>query len=188
MQGNKKNIQTTDEELMVEVQNGNMAAFEALYDSYNKRLFHFILRFVRERSLAEDILQETFFRLLKGRKKYRKGFRFSTYLFTIGRNLCLDALKNWERRHLLVSQEDNIMRASDPSKSPSSMLEKAEMREILKSEIQELPQDQREVLLLSKYSRLSFKEISQIVESTPAAVKQKVYRAMLTLKQRLKNR
>ncbi len=62
------------------------------------------------------------------------------------------------------------------------------MAEILESEIQKLPQDQREVLLLSKYSRLSFKEIARIVESTPAAVKQKVYRAILTLKQRLKNR
>jgi RNA polymerase sigma-70 factor (ECF subfamily) len=186
MQGNKINIQTTDEELMLDFQNGNMAAFEALYDRYNKRLFHFILRFVRERALAEDILQETFIRLLKGRRKYRKGFRFSTYIFTIGRNLCLDALKNWERRHVLVGQEDNIMRASDPIKSPSRTLEESEMREILKSEIQKLPQDQREVLLLSKYSRLSFKEISQIVGSTPAAVKQKVYRAMLTLKQSLK--
>jgi RNA polymerase sigma-70 factor (ECF subfamily) len=146
------------------------------------------LRFVRERALAEDILQETFIRLLKGRRKFRKGFRFSTYLFTIGRNLCLDALKTWERRHLLVSQEDNIMRATDPSKNPSRMLEESEMRAMLKNEIQKLPQDQREVLLLSKYSRLSFKEISQIVESTPTAVKQKVYRAMLTLKQELKNR
>jgi RNA polymerase sigma-70 factor (ECF subfamily) len=186
MQGNKTNIHPTDEELMLDFQNGNMAAFEALYDRYNKRLFHFIFRFLRERSLAEDILQETFIRLLKGRKKYRKGFRFSTYIFTIGRNLCLDALKSWERRHLLVSQEDKIMRASDLTKSPSRMLEESELKEILKSEIQKLPRDQREVLLLSKYSRLSFKEISQIVGSTPTAVKQKVYRAMFTLKQSLK--
>ncbi len=188
MQGNKINIQPTDEELMLDVQNGNMIAFETLYDRYHQRLFHFILRFLRERALAEDILQETFFRLLKERKKYRKGSRFSTYLFTIGRNLCLDALKTWERRHLLVSQEDNIMRATDPSKSSGRMLEEAEMAEILENEIRKLPQDQREVLLLSKYSELSFKEIARIVASTPAAVKQKVYRAMLTLKQRLKNR
>jgi RNA polymerase sigma-70 factor (ECF subfamily) len=170
------NIQPTDEELMLEVKNGSMTAFEILYDRYHHRLFHFILRFLRE------------LRLLKGRKKYRKGSHFSTYLFTIGRNLCLDALKAWERRHLLVSQEDNIMRATDPSKSPSRMLEETEMRKILKNEIQKLPQDQREVLLLSKYSRLSFEEIARIAESTPAAVKQKVYRAMLTLKQRLKNK
>ncbi len=185
MRDDKINIQPTDEELMLEVKNGSMTAFEILYDRYHHRLFHFILRFLRERALAEDILQETFLRLLKGRKKYRKGSHFSTYLFTIGRNLCLDALKAWERRHLLVSLEDNIMRATDPSKSPSRMLEETEMRKILKNEIQKLPQDQMEVLLLSKYSGLSFKEIAQIVESTPAAVKQKVYRAILTLRQRL---
>lgn len=80
------------------------------------------------------------------------------------------------------------MMATDPSKSPSRMLEEAEMMGMLENEIQKLPGDQREVLLFSKYSGLSFKEIALIVESTPAAVKQKVYRAMLTLKQRLKDR
>ncbi len=60
-----KKFQKSDEELMLNVQKGDMAAFEALYDRYQKRLFHFILRFARERSLAEDILQETFLRLLK---------------------------------------------------------------------------------------------------------------------------
>ena len=188
MRGNKINIQSTDEELMLAVQNGSMTAFEIIYDRFHQRLFHFILRFVRQRALAEDLLQETFLRLLKGRNKYRKGYHFSTYLFTIGRNLCLDALKTWESRHILAGQEDNMMKAADPSQSPGRMLEKAQMVGMLESEIQKLPQDQREVLLLSKYSGLSFKEIALIVESTSAAVKQKVYRAMLTLKQRLKNR
>jgi RNA polymerase sigma-70 factor (ECF subfamily) len=188
MQSNKINIQSTDEELMLDVQNGNMAAFEILYDRYHQRLFHFILRFLRERALAEDILQETFLRLLKVRKKYRTGYHFSTYLFTIGRTLCLDALKTWERRHILVSEEDHIMRAADPSKNRSRMLEEVEMVGMLGNEIRKLPQDQREVLIFSKYSGLPFKEIALIVESTPGAVKQKVYRAMLTLKQRLKNR
>lgn len=106
MQGMGENIRQSDEKLMLSVQKGNMEAFETLYDRYNKRLFHFILRFAGERSLAEDILQETFLHLLKGRKGYRKSFRFSTYLFTIGRNLCLDTLKSWERRHLLKNQDD----------------------------------------------------------------------------------
>lgn len=62
------NLKLTDEELMLRVQKGDMPAFEALYDRYHKRLFHFILRFVRERTLAEDILQETFLRIFKERK------------------------------------------------------------------------------------------------------------------------
>ncbi len=80
------------------------------------------------------------------------------------------------------------MRATDPSKNPSRMLEEAEMGGMLENEIRKLPEDQREALLFSKYSGLPFKEIALIVESTPAAVKQKVYRAMLALKQRLKNK
>jgi RNA polymerase sigma-70 factor (ECF subfamily) len=181
-----KKFQKSDEELMLNVQKGDMAAFEALYDRYQKRLFHFILRFARQRSLAEDILQETFLRLLKGRKSYRKGSRFSTYLFIIGRNLCLDALKSWERRHLLLSQEDEIERAADKSKGPDKILEETETGKNIQSAIEALPADQREVLILSKYSGLSYDGIARIVNSTPAAVKQKAYRAMQSLRQRLK--
>lgn len=187
MQGMGENTRQSDEELMLSVQKGNMTAFEALYDRYNKRLFHFILRFVRERLQAEDILQETFLRVLRARNNYRKGYQFSTYLFTIGRNLCLDNLKSWERRHLLKNQDDYIERVPDQSKDIRKVMEETEMKYILKNEIHALSLDQREVLLLSKYSGLSYGEIAQIVKSTPAAVKQKVYRAMISLKQKLKN-
>jgi RNA polymerase sigma-70 factor (ECF subfamily) len=181
-----KKLQKSDEELMLNVRKGDMAAFEALYDRYQKRLFHFILRFAGQRSLAEDILQETFLRLLIRRKSYRKGSRFSTYLFTIARNLCLDALKSWERRHLLLSQEEEIERAADKSKGPDKILEETETAKIIQNAIEALPADQREVLILNKYSALAYDEIARIVNSTPAAVKQKAYRAMQSLKQRLK--
>ncbi len=181
-----KKFQQTDERLMLEVQKGDMAAFEALYERYRKRLFHFILRFVREKTLAEDILQETFLRLLKGKKRFRKDSRFSTYLFTITRNLCLDTLKSWERKHVFISQENHLEEATDKSKGPDKILEETEMGMVIQNEIQALPPDQREVLILSKFSGLSYDEIAQILESTPAAVKQKAYRAMLSLKQKLK--
>ncbi len=171
---------------MLRVQKGDVTAFDSLYDRHHKRLFHFILRSIREKPLAEDILQETFLRIFKERKTYKKTARFSTYLFTIARNLCLDALNKWEKRHLLGSQDDVIEKAMDPSKGSSAILEEAELGEIVRRAIQALPRDQREVLFLNKYSDLSYEEIAQIVESTPSGVKQKVYRAMLSLKQKLK--
>ena len=67
------------------------------------------------------------------------------------------------------------------------MLEETELGEMVRRAIQTLPRDQREVLLLSKYNGLAYEEIGQIVGSTPAAVKQKVYRAMLFLKGKLKD-
>lgn len=176
----------TNEELMFKVQKGDLSAFEALYKRFHKRLYHFILRFVRERPLAEDILQETFLRIFKERKGYRKTAHFSTYLFTIGRNFCLDALKTREKRQVIDNQEDYVKKAMDLSNGPSGILEDAEMIEIVQREIQALPRDQRAVLLLNKYSGLSYEEIAQIAESTPSAVKQQVYRAMLSLRQKLK--
>jgi RNA polymerase sigma-70 factor (ECF subfamily) len=187
MQGNTNKIQPTDEKLMLDVRKGDLEAFEALYDRYHKRLFHFILRFMKEKTSAEDILQETFLRLLKGKKHFRKDSRFSTYLFTIARNLCLDTLKSWERKHVFMSQENHMEKAMEKSKGPDKILEETEIGKIIQNEIQALPLDQREVLVLSKYSGLSYDEIARIVGSTTAAVKQKAYRAMLSLKLKLKN-
>ena len=84
MQGNKINIQSTDEELMLAVQKESMTAFEILYDRYHQRLFHFILRFLRERALAEDILQEAFLRLFKGRKNIELVFVFQLTCSPLG--------------------------------------------------------------------------------------------------------
>ncbi len=187
MQGNTNKIQPTDEKLMLDVQKGDLEAFEVLYERYHKRLFHFVLRFMKERPTAEDILQETFLRLLKGKKRFRKDSRFSTYLFTIARNLCLDTLKSWEKRHVFINRENNIERTTDKSKGPDKILEETEMGKVIQNAIQTLHPDQREVLILSKYSGLSYDEIARIVNGTPAAVKQKAYRAMLSLKQKLKN-
>ncbi len=181
-----RELKATSEDLVLRVQKGDLAAFETLYNRFHKQVFHFILRFVKERPLAEDILQETFLRVFKERKGYKKTAHFSTYLFTIGRNLCLDALKTWEKKHVLGNKEDYVESAMDPSKGPFEIMEETEISEIVQREIQALPRDQREVLLLSKYSGLTYGEIAQIVESTPDAVKQKVYRAMLSLRQKLK--
>jgi DNA-directed RNA polymerase specialized sigma24 family protein len=83
-----------------------------------------------------------------------------------------------------VTGKINI-RAMDLSIDPSKILEEVEISAIVQREIQALPIDQRGVLLLNKYS-VSYEEIAQIVESTPSAVKQQVYRAMLLLRQKLK--
>jgi RNA polymerase sigma-70 factor (ECF subfamily) len=182
----EKNPKPTSEELMLRVQKGDLPAFEALFERFYKPLYYFIVRFVKEKSLAEDIFQETFLRIFKERKSYRKTGHFSTYLFTIARNLCLDALKTWERKHVLSNQEDFAETAMALSKEPSRIVEEDELSETLQREIHALPSDQREILLLSKYAGLSYEEIARIVQSTPAAVKQKAYRAMLSLRRKLK--
>lgn len=177
----------TDEQLMLDLKAGDMAAFETLYDRYNKRLFRYILRFVTQRDVAEDILQETFLRILKHRKVYLEKSRFSTYLFTIARNLCFDNLKSWQVRHLNANQADTIERTGDAYQDSHKSLEDREMGKILQKAIDNLPADQKEILTLSKFSGLSYEEIAQIVGCTPAAAKQKAYRALLGLKRDLKS-
>lgn len=176
----------TDEQLMLDLKRGDMAAFEMLYERYHKRLFRYILRFVNQREAAEDILQEAFLRILKHRKSYLKKSRFSTYLFTIGRNLCFDTLKSWQVRHVDGNNTKTIERIGDTYQNSQKTLEDREMEITLRKAIDNLPVDHKEILTLSKFSGLSYEEIAQIVGGTPAAVKQKAYRALLRLKQDLK--
>lgn len=177
---------SSDEALMARVKKDDTAAFELLYERYHQRLYHFILGLVKERTLAEDLFQETFLRIFRERKSYRKKSRFSTYLFTIARNLCLDTLNSWQRRHISGSDQGRIRSVPFPSKGPAELLEEAETTEAIKRAIEGLPEDQREALLLSKYAGLSYKEIAEVLKSSPDAVKQRVYRALVFLRKRLR--
>jgi RNA polymerase sigma-70 factor (ECF subfamily) len=94
----------SDEALMVRYQRGDVRAFEVLLTRHRKPVFNFILRFVREPAVAEDLLQETFLRVIKGVDAYEKQAKFTTWLYTIAHNRIVD---HWRARGLaLVSLDD----------------------------------------------------------------------------------
>ena len=88
----------SDEALMVRYQRGDVRAFEVLLTRHRKPVFNFILRFVREPAVAEDLLQETFLRVIKGVDAYEKQAKFTTWLYTIARNLCVDHSRRQKHR------------------------------------------------------------------------------------------
>ena len=89
-----------DEDLMVQYQQGEVRAFEILLSRHRKPVFNFILRFIGERETAEDLLQETFMRVIKGADAYKRQAKFTTWLYTIARNLCVDQTRRRKhRRH-----------------------------------------------------------------------------------------
>src|SRR5678809_1658540 len=87
-----------DEVLMVAYQRGEVRAFEVLLTRHRKPVYNFILRFVGSRETAEDLLQETFLRVIKGAEAYQRQAKFTTWLYTIARNLCVDQSRRGKHR------------------------------------------------------------------------------------------
>ena len=87
-----------DEDLMVRYQGGEVRAFEILLSRHRKPVYNFILRYVGDKETAEDLLQETFMRVIKGAEAYKRQAKFTTWLYTIARTLCVDQTRRRKHR------------------------------------------------------------------------------------------
>src|SRR5215813_2927328 len=102
-----------DEDLMVLYQRGEVRAFEVLLSRHRKPVYNFILRFIGDKETAEDLLQEAFMRVIKGAEAYKRQAKFTTWLYTIARNLCVDQTRR--RKHRKHASLDAPMDGSDES-------------------------------------------------------------------------
>jgi len=114
------NAAMTDESLMAAYQKGDLQAFELLVERHERPLWNFLRRFVNDPALAEDLLQETFMRVVKSAASWKAQAKFSTWLYTIARNLCIDQ----QRRNALRSTTslDAAARAADADRGSAPPL------------------------------------------------------------------
>ena len=185
-------VGATDEELMRAVQAGDEAAFPLLYRRYERRLLAFLVPYVGDLALAEDLLQETFLRVFRRRASYEPRGPFRTWLFAIARNLALDQFRRRRplRESTSPSGEDSQVggdpeRLPDPAPDPLGVLAGREAATALRAALLELPEEDRAVILLSRLEGLRFREIAEVLGSTEGAVKVLAHRALLTLRKRL---
>lgn len=185
-------VGATDEELMRAVQAGDEAAFPLLYRRYERRLLAFLVPYVGDLALAEDLLQETFLRVFRQRASYEPRGAFRTWLFAIARNLALDQLRR--RRSLRRSTSplgegspvgEDPERLPDPAPDPLGVLAGREAATALRAALLELPEEDRAVILLSRLEGLRYREIAEILGSTEGAVKVRAHRSLLALRRRL---
>jgi RNA polymerase sigma-70 factor, ECF subfamily len=183
----------SDEALMVRYQRGDVRAFEVLLTRHRKPVFNFILRFVREPAVAEDLLQETFLRVIKGVDAYEKQAKFTTWLYTIARNLCVDQSRR--QKHRRAASLDAPMDASD--KDGATLLDvvsdkqaMATDRQVIGNElhgklydaINKLSEEQREVFLMREFLDMPFKDIAEVVGCPENTVKSRMRYALEKLK------
>jgi RNA polymerase sigma-70 factor (ECF subfamily) len=182
---------TTDEALMVRLQSGDRTVFAVLVRRHQTPLYNFALRHLRNQAAAQDIVQDAFLRVIQSAGEFKHSARFSTWLYTITRNLCIDQLRRQAlRRHPSLdepgkggdgSEGDGPTlgeRTVDPRADVERTAVAVELQERVVSAVEELPEDQREVFLLREVSNLPFKEIADIVGVPENTVKSRMRYAL----------
>jgi RNA polymerase sigma-70 factor (ECF subfamily) len=182
----------TDEELLAEFQQGDATAFERLLRRHRRPLYTFFVRMLGDRARAEDLAQETFLRIVKGSAAWEHRARFQTWLYTIARNLCVDAARRdrFRRAESLDVEEGEEGRpmvdgvpSDDPS--PDRSAASAQLRPILQRALLSLPAEQREVFVLREQAGIAFKEIAELVGVNENTVKSRMRYALVALRKAL---
>jgi RNA polymerase sigma-70 factor, ECF subfamily len=186
----------TDEILMVRYQRGERRAFVELVRRHNRPIYNFVLRQLRLPSVAEDVTQDVFMRLVQNAAEFKHEARFLTWLYTIARNLCIDQLrKQSHRRHASLDQPQveqgdapllgDTVADPDPRVSAERGALSAEVRSSIVKAVDSLPDDQREVFLLREVANLPFREIAEITGVGENTVKSRMRYALDRLKDAL---
>ena len=183
-----------DAALMLRVKRGDRAAFADLVEKYKQPVMNFIFRTLRDETEAEDLAQTVFLQVYKSRARYRQTAKFSTWLFTIARNLCLNELRRRARHPAESLEETHYESEEQPArqfedKSQSSAPEKllhGELAQKIEEALAELPENQRSAILLCRQEDLSYEEIAKILRCSLSATKSLIHRGREALKEKLK--
>lgn len=187
---------TGDEALMQAFCAGEAAAFETLVARHQRGIYNFLLRSVRQQPRAEELLQEVFLRVVRAKERYTPTAKFTTWLYSIARNLCVDESRRAKfRRHQSLDaprkgsdgDAGSAMISSIPSNEvpTDEAAEAPTIRRRLREAVAKLPVEQREVFLLRQVSGLSFREISETVDIPENTVKSRMRYALEKLRSEL---
>jgi RNA polymerase sigma-70 factor, ECF subfamily len=182
-----------DVRLMLQVRDGDAAAFTELVLRYQNRLLTILEHLVGNREQAEDLTQDVFVRVFKARERYEPEAKFSTWLFTIANNVASNALRSRSRRREVRVPEgngsdstplalDQLAKAAS-GLMPTRALDKAEQAEMVRHAVSALNERQRMALLLAKFEGMSYQDIAQTMGLSVQAIKSLLSRARVNLKE-----
>jgi RNA polymerase sigma-70 factor (ECF subfamily) len=185
----------SDEQLMLAFRTGDARAFEVLVERHRGPVFNFIFRSTGQTERAEDLLQETWLKVIRRAQEYEPKARFTTWLYTIARNLCVDSARKERFRGTVpldaAGQGDGAQRPlaeclPDFQPTPDRAAHNAQLRPVLEQALMSLPRDQREVFILREYSGIPFKEIAAVVGMSENTIKSRMRYALEGLRKRLR--
>jgi len=166
----------SDEELMAQVRNGVGEMLGVLFERYQVSLFNFYLRLTGDRTTSEDLVQEVFFRILKYRQTYRHETPFRAWMYQIARNARVDYLR---RKKPETSWEPEM----SPAVAPVDTAQQSQETALLHRALMQMPDEKREVLVLSRFQDLKYEEIAHLLGCELGTVKTRVHRALQELRE-----
>lgn len=185
-----------DVQLMLRVREGDEAAFAELVRRYQNRLLSVFMHLVGDAAVSEDLTQEVFLRIYRARNGYQPTARFSTWVFRIAHNLASNSRRSKGRRREVplkpvesgplpvVGPREQLLKERS-SLMPARQLDRLELREHVQAAMESLNDRQRMALLLHKFEEMSYDDIAETMEMTPAAIKSLLSRARENLRTQL---
>jgi RNA polymerase sigma-70 factor (ECF subfamily) len=181
--------------LIRKAKNGDVHAFENLIEIHRKRVYNIALKMLHNQEDAYDITQEVFIRVFKSMKEFREEASFSTWIYRITKNACLDELRKRKNKATVSLDEDletedgAIKRqVEDCSPGPDALYESMELRDIVRTAIELLSDEHKFVIILRDLQGFSYEEIAKVLECPEGTVKSRINRARKALKEILQRR
>lgn len=162
---------------MCAVRDGDIDLMGELFEQHHRRLYNFFLLATGKRAASEDLVQDVFFRMLKYRHTYREKGEFETWMFRIARNARVDYYRSQRHQDSIDDHPDLV----DDGPDPSETVEQQDDVAMLHQALAELPEDKREVLIMSKFTEMKYEDIGAVLGCTVGAVKVRVHRAIRDL-------
>ena len=183
-----------DAVLMLRVKRGDRAAFAELVEKYKQPVMNFVHRSLRDETEAEDLAQNVFLQVYKSRDRYERTAKFSTWIFTIARNLCLIDIRRRSRLPAESLEETHAEHDDVPARQyedkkvllPTDNILHGELADKIEEALADLPELQRTAILLCRQDELSYEEIATVLDCSLSATKSIIHRGRETLKEKLK--
>ena len=162
---------------------GDAGEFEALALPLLRRLYNFARWLARDEAEAEDLVQETYARALKGFGSFRPGTNFAAWMFRILRNAFLTARSGAsQRQHVSIEEEGEENVLPSASETPESLLISARTQQQIQAALERMPESHREVILLCDVEEMSYREIAELLEVPMGTVMSRIARARRALR------
>ncbi|MEQ9404881.1 MAG: RNA polymerase sigma factor [Cyclobacteriaceae bacterium] len=168
----------SEESLMMAVKQGELKRASELFEQYHLQLFNFFAKISSDRDLAHDLTQNVFLRLIKFRHTYREDMRFKPWIYQIARNVFAD---HYRKNKVQKNENIDIDTVGEQLEEVDESIAKNEQERILYLSLDRLKPEDKEILVMSKFQKMKYEEISEVLDTSVAAIKVKVHRAIKRL-------
>ena len=183
-----RKLANSPEDLIARARGGDEEAFRLIFERYARPVISFIYDLVGERPAAEDLAQETFVRAYRHLDALRDESKFSTWLFSIAKNVAREWFRSSHRREQRLSLEDEqVLEIEDENPSPVGALLDKELNEVVRRALAALDEDKRQVFALKVFQQRSYEEIAEITGFSLPKVKTDLHRARNEMRRRIRS-